>query len=311
MNVIPIVFSFDDNLLLPAAVCLSSLLSNSYNSTFYDIYILHDDHAKYPNEKYLEKLHLRHVNFKITYINVGNPFPNAYEIRGVTIATYYRLLIPVLIPQYDKIMYHDVDVIFRSDLSDIFFKTDLKGFYVAGVISTSFLNKNVFSKRVSQGFVPKDYVIAGNLIINSGLMRRDNLVKIFQEEVQNNNYEYQDQDILNKVCKGQIKKLPACFGGSIGHFELLNRYVDQDVFTRDELNEMNLDGVIHYNGIKPWKYFCLNFDVWWEYYRKSVFYDSKFYYSFYKDKSNYLDSLTLWKRLKIVARFFKTGGKIK
>ena len=40
MNIVPIVFAFDSNLLYPAHICISSLLMSAKSDTFYDIYIL-------------------------------------------------------------------------------------------------------------------------------------------------------------------------------------------------------------------------------------------------------------------------------
>ena len=45
MNVVPIVFAFDNNLILPACVCISSLMMNAKEDTFYDIFILHSIHV--------------------------------------------------------------------------------------------------------------------------------------------------------------------------------------------------------------------------------------------------------------------------
>lgn len=46
MNIVPIVFAFDNNLILPACVCISSLMMNANEDTFYDIFILHSAHIK-------------------------------------------------------------------------------------------------------------------------------------------------------------------------------------------------------------------------------------------------------------------------
>lgn len=43
MNIIPIAFAFDNNLIMPAAVAFTSLLKNAAPETFYDIYILHSE----------------------------------------------------------------------------------------------------------------------------------------------------------------------------------------------------------------------------------------------------------------------------
>lgn len=39
MRIIPIAFAFDNNLILPACVCISSLMMNAKEDTFYDIFI--------------------------------------------------------------------------------------------------------------------------------------------------------------------------------------------------------------------------------------------------------------------------------
>ena len=44
-----------------------------------------------------------------------------------------------------------------------------------------------------------------------------------------------------------------------------------------------------------------------EYYRKSPFYDEQFYFKFFFDKTMLLESLTLWKRIKILIRYFVYG----
>lgn len=41
MKTVPIAFAFDNNLVLPACICISSLLMNAKEETFYDIFILY------------------------------------------------------------------------------------------------------------------------------------------------------------------------------------------------------------------------------------------------------------------------------
>lgn len=306
MNIVPIVFCFDDNLLLPAGVCIASLLENAYHDTFYDIFVLHDDSAQYPESKFLEKLHERYHNFSIKYRSVGNAFNNAFEIRGITVAAYYRLLIPELIPEYDKIMYHDVDVIFRSDLTAVYRYTDMNGFYIAGVVSPAALDKKLRDSRLKMNLNPDSYILSGNLIFNSFLMRKDSLVESLKKEAQKN-YTYQDQDVLNVICKGKVKRLSPVFCSVIGIFELAANKTKQSLYSLTELEQVEKSGIVHYNGPKPWSSWCPNFDIWWEYYRKSVYFDEKYYFDFYHSKVNELDRLSLWKRIKLVLRYFTTG----
>lgn len=300
MNYIPIVFCFDDNILMPAGICISSLLENAKSDTFYDIFILHDNFAKYPYSGFLERLYDKYKNFRINYRNIGNQFDNAFEIRGITKATYYRLLIPNVISEYDKIMYHDVDVIFRDDLSQIFHSTEMEGFYYAGVSSpyseiSSYVNQHI-------GVPIEKYIATGNLIINSKLIRKDNIVSQLLDCAKKK-WKYQDMDVINFTCKNYIKILAPYFC-VVGTTSEILKNINQPFYSKEEAEMARTIGIIHYNGSKPWNGWCYNFDIWWEYYRKSIYYDPEFYFNFYQNKLLEYDQLGLVKRLKIFVRYF-------
>ena len=77
-----------------------------------------------------------------------------------------------------------------------------------------------------------------------------------------------------------------------------------DLFDKEAIEVALNKGTLHYNGHKPWKKYCVNFDIWWEYYRNSPFFDPHFYFEFYYSKLDELDQLSLWKRIKIWLRYF-------
>lgn len=298
---IPIVFCFDDNLIIPAGVCITSLLENAKSNTYYDIFILHNDICEFPYSGYLEKLHDRYQNFSITYRSVGNVFQGAFEIRGITISSYYRLLIPTIVTEYDKIMYHDVDVIFRVDLSEIYTNTDINDFYIAGVaIPNPDYGEYI---RNTIGVNPNQYIASGNIILNSKKIMEDELVPKLMEKAKQK-WKYQDMDIINIVFKDRIKYLPPYFGIVSRTTSAILKDPNQNYYSKQEAQYAIKYGTIHYNGAKPWKTWCLNFDIWWEYYRNSVFYDPELYFDFYSSKLDEYDNLSLWKRIKILLRYF-------
>ena len=307
MNRIPIAFAFDNNLILPACVCLSSLLANAKEDTFYDIFILHSQSEKLKKDA-LNKLALYFKNYEIHYRIVDDTFDAAYQIRGINTVTYYRLLIPELIPEYDKIIYSDVDVIFQDDLSNLFFSTDLNGYYLAGVNSLAhlMLGMKAYYERFRIDSTANIY--AGNLIINSKALLQDGIIKKFKEHAQKQ-YQYQDMDIVNIVCAGKIKYLSPsfCVTNYFMDFALNRKNELFTLWSDQEIQNAIFKGIIHYNGPKPWKGYCINFDIWWEYYRKSPFFDEKFYYDFFENQINALDRLSLWKRIKILIRYFIFG----
>ncbi len=100
---IPIVFSCDQHVAMPAGVCISSLLANAREETHYDIYILHNaENLRAEHQREIEKIKIQYPDCQLTFIDVGNRFAGSFEVRNITIAAYYRLMIAELLPQYDK-----------------------------------------------------------------------------------------------------------------------------------------------------------------------------------------------------------------
>lgn len=311
MNTVPIAFAFDNNLMMPACICLSSLMMNAYEDTFYDIFILHSSNSLQKHDS-LDRLPLYFKNCKIRYREVDDTFANAFEIRGITVSTYYRLLIPELIPEYDKIIYSDVDVIFRDDLSAIYLNTDLSDCYVAGVNALASFVPDLKTYYQKLNLVDIENIIyAGNIIFNSKKIREDKLVKRFKE-LAKNKYRFQDLDVLNIACQGKIYYLNPnfCVTTYFMDLSIYNKNVLMNYWNNEEISTALKKGIIHYNGQKPWKGYCVNFDIWWEYYRKSPYFDEKFYFDFYYNRLNELDQLSLWKRIKILIRYFVYGKRI-
>ena len=68
--IVPVVFSFDSNLILSAKVCIYSLLKSAMASTFYDIYILYPSQADFDRnaamalDAKLKGIELKDLKFK-------------------------------------------------------------------------------------------------------------------------------------------------------------------------------------------------------------------------------------------------------
>lgn len=219
------------------------------------------------------------------------------------------MLIPELISEYDKIIYSDVDVIFRNDLSEIY-SINMTGYYMAGVNSLAHLVPDYRMYYDSLQMDATKIIYSGNLIINSKQLQKDNMIDKFRS-LAANKYKFQDMDMINIVCCGKIKYLyPSfCLSTFISEYNIYHREELTKIWEEQEINEALKTGIVHYNGQKPWKGFCVNFDIWWEYYRKSPFFDEKFYFDFFYKKLDELDQLSLWKRIKILIRYFIHGRK--
>lgn len=306
MNKIPIAFAFDNKIVVPACVCMTSLMEHAKPNTFYDFIIVHASKEQIDKER-LNKIPHKYSNCRIRYIEVDNTFENSFEVRGVTIATYYRLLLADLIPEYNKIIYSDVDIIYRMDLADVY-NIDVENFYLAASLDLglNYLDKSHISKSRFLEF--GKYIQAGFAIFNLKKIREDKLTNVFMEHAIHKKYTYQDQDILNICCKDMIKYLPPCYNvNDCAYLVLQNPEIMEGKFTVSECDFAKYHGNIHYSGKKPWKENSIFVDVWWEYYRKSPIYDVDFHFQHFFNMTFLLETISLWDRVKLLARYFVYG----
>ena len=303
MKTIPILFTFDEKLLIPAGVCISSLLSNAQIDTFYDIFILHGKDCDFSTSK-LAELPQKFRNCNIRFREVKDEFIGAYEIRGIPETAYYRLISPELIPEYDKILYSDVDVIFREDLSR-FYNLDLGDNYFAAVDNCSAIRPDVQDYLAEELGLDyhNGYFYSGNLVINSAKILKDGITKKFRDLGQNK-YVQQDMDIMNIACNRHIMRLAPSFCLTNYLYDLIVNRRDEmlEFFSDEELTEALASGIVHYNGAKPWKEACMNMDIWWEYYRKSIFFDQQFCYDFWNRQCRLIEDLSFIKKIKLIGR---------
>lgn len=262
---IPIVFSTDHNYVMPTGVTISSLLLSSSAEEVYDIFVLiSPDVTESDREALTKEVDIASSGrSRISFLEMGENFSTGFEIRGISTACYFRLLIPWLIPQYDKIFYSDVDIIFQRGLKELY-AYDLGDAYVAGAYPSSEKGFYKIGRYLNKlGLNPATYINSGFLLINSKEQRANNLDKQYKE-LSSKKFTFQDQDIINIVCQGHIV-----------HFDCRYNLMVEKYGTRQDLGEkVNL----HYAGDKPWNKFTYCWVEWWNAFNRSTFRDLEFYH---------------------------------
>ena len=290
---IPIVFSFNDGYTIPAGVCITSLLSMAKEGVFYNILILYgEDRLSLSNQTKIKEVEREFGNCSISFYCVNDSFKEAYEIRNVSIDTYFRLLIPMLFPNYPKVIYSDVDIIFNRDISDLF-KTDMSGYGLAGVkeYPASIIHPKVKKHIEKLGLIANEYINAGLLIFNNDEINSNKDYEKLINDLVKKKFTYQDQDILNIIFKGKIKFLSGSY-----NYNLIG------IMQEKNIKEPH---VLHYTMQKPWSQPKLFGERWWAFYKKSIFYDEQYYFSFLKQNYKHFDILmSLGKKLEKIG-FYK------
>ena len=269
---IPIVMASDKNYANQMYVATLSMLENRCSSTFYEFFYLVPDKFPFNIKKRFEKLNSKYKNFSIHFINMKNNFADKkMHISHITYPTYYRLKISEILPNYEKIIYLDVDTIILDDLKQLY-NTNIEDYYIAGCNAAGYIKNQSRHKERLRLSDMSHYVNAGVLLMNLKKIREDNLIKKFIELAQND-YESQDQDVINIACYGKILLLPLKYNLMTKYEELFyegqgDRSIYEQIYGKCEIEEAIKNPIIiHYaDKIKPWSDInAIYGQCWWKY----------------------------------------------
>ncbi|QLE78950.1 glycosyltransferase family 8 protein [Francisella sp. Scap27] len=259
---IPIVFTFDKRIVLGAAVAIKSLIETANDDTVYDIYVFHpdiDDKTILCFEKMLantqHKISFEFIDksrFKHAPINKGGSW---------TEIVYYRLLIAELLPQYDCVIYSDVDVLFMKDMREVY-ELNLCGYEFAAVRAERNSSEMIGHKYFKEN--DNEFIYwSGFIVMNTKLMRENEFVDRCFDVINtyNDRLKFFDLDTLNLV-SSKIKDVPFdyCTLQSVYYLDNLSESEEyeyiKNVYTDEELLYAKENpAIVHYAGKpgKPWR----------------------------------------------------------
>lgn len=260
-NVVPIFMAVDNNYIPFLGVALKSIIDNVSQQNRYEIKVLYTSVTE-ENKKKIEEYQTENVG--IEFVNLSYKLQEIqeklYTRNYFSNTTYFRLFIPELYPEYDKAVYIDSDTITLVDIAKLY-NTEMGDNLIAGIPDGA-----VQAIPIFQDYVEKvvgvsnynNYFNAGIIVMNLKALREYKFQEKFLYMLEKIKFEVaQDQDYLNRLCKGRVKLLG---------FEW-NRMPAMG----EQEGELN---IIHYNlGCKPW-YFdnVLYQEHFWKYAEKTRFY---------------------------------------
>lgn len=262
-----VVMCSDESYIIPTYIALFSLLKNYRGTNELAVFILtrnNENFSKYMSLFQMLEGEFAFLQFRI--LSVGACFDEVKTNSAyISNATMYRLLIPQIV-EVEKCIYLDSDLIVEEDISCLF-DIDISGYCVAGVKDLT-IAKNIQTRHSRfLGIPTTDYIQAGVLLMNLNEIRRLELDKELVFQGRNEDYPYNDQDILNRVFWGRIKTIDLRFNVVTVNINrndngLVKLYGMEKVKKAKERPV-----VIHYAGYrKPWVYkhmYCAK--KWWKY----------------------------------------------
>ncbi|MBW3093265.1 DUF4422 domain-containing protein [Bifidobacterium sp. 82T10] len=284
---VPVVFAADNNYVSQLATTIYSAMTNASKERFYDVVVLQKDIAWDRQERLCQFFSSRFSNMSLRFKNVEREVAG-YELTTsnahISVETYYRFLIQQLLPFYDKVLYLDSDIVINGDIAELY-DTELGDHLLAAVRDIDYLgNLNMpdgirmrYSQQTLRMKNPYDYFQAGVLVLNTKAMRERYTISQWLEYASDPNLIYNDQDVLNVHCEGDVLYLP--WEWNVVHNL---EYRVERIFScapsamyDGYLASRAHPKIIHYAGyIKPWTDPECDFaSIYWRYARQTPFYE--------------------------------------
>ena len=259
---IPIFFAVDDGYIPFLAVTLQSLVDNSSSSNQYSIKILHTN-VNEENKRKISKYQRENIDIEFVNLNcyVEKVKDKLFTRDYYTNTTYFRLFIPELYPQYEKALYLDSDTVVLADIAELY-NTDIGENLVAaaqeGVIQNIKVYQDYVEKVVGVASY-KRFFNAGVLLMNLNELRRFQFQDKILYLLSTVKYSViQDEDYLNRMCKGRVKFVDSTWN---------KMPIDIDNVKIEDIK------LIHFNYVyKPWHFDNVLYgEIFWEYAQKTEF----------------------------------------
>lgn len=268
---IVVVCAADDNYAMQLAVTGRSALVNLQDNRQILLFIIDGGIKKHNKQKILKSLNSEKCEVKFIQItdSLLRDIEEVHKPQGsesvitkadyVSIASFYRLLIPELLPnQFEKAIYLDSDLVVRGNLEQLW-QAELGENYVLAAQDTwiPYISSRTGLLNYQKLGISPDlkYFNAGVLVINLKKWRSDKItaqsINYFKQNIQY--VGWYDQGVLNGLLAGQWGELDPrwnCSPSSVYGFSSWK----ESPFTEEVYNNLIRDPyIIHYvSNKKPW-----------------------------------------------------------
>ena len=264
IDAVKVVFAVDDRYIPFLAVAIESLVNHSSKENNYLIKILHTDVSNV-NKRKIEKYKADNISIEFVDLNyyIEKVKDKLYTRDYYTNTTYFRLFLPELYPQYNKVLYLDSDIVILDDIAKLY-NINMGDNLVAAAPDDIIQSNKVFQDYVEKVVGVSDYkhyFNAGILLMNLDQLRKFKFQEKFLYLLSTIKFSVaQDQDYLNRLCKGKVKLLSIAW----------NRMpIPNDKIKLEDIK------ILHFNfACKPWHFEDVLYkEFFWEYAKKTEFYE--------------------------------------
>ena len=219
------------------------------------MYLLHNG-LKRSTVKRLQKIADRY-NVRLKFLEIDleilKDCPVNENFHYGNIMMYARLLLPSILPNLDKVIYLDCDLVVCKDLKSLW-ETDVNDVAVAMAPDLLCQDKETLSRLG----INNNYLNSGVIIMNLDYWRKHDVQNRLLSYIidKGNELIYNDQDALNVILHDERRQLPVKYNVTPYYFKRNLDNCPKEM--REEIREARIDPVVfHYTGpVKPWSLGC-------------------------------------------------------
>ncbi len=240
-KIIPIFYAADEKYMPYLGVALKALKAYKTENHQYNIHVLFTGDLNGYSKKIKE---MEEDNLTVYFENVEEKMSRINDCIHCrdyyTPAIYYRLMIPEMFPQYDKVLYMDCDTVLLADVAELF-NIDIGENYIGAVADQAVAAVPQFVEYTKNalGIEEGKYFNSGVIVMNLKKFREINFYEKFNAVLRSYLFTIApDQDVLNLICKDKV----CYYDGGWNQMPIAGE-------------EKVVPKLIHYNlTMKPWHY---------------------------------------------------------
>ena len=288
-GLVPVVSAIDRNYVPVYSVFLASLLEHTSPDREYELVLLTDNVPATAICALREQTH-GYANVALRTIDMSSCTVPDFSVLGkYTKATYFRLMIPEFLAEYDRAIYLDSDIVVLGDVAELY---DAHKEELAAAVPDLEMQGMLKDKSYLMPFCQMyngyeylekycgmelsqimNYFNAGVLVLNLSKMRRYKITQACLELLNTKPFAYVDQDILNLAFRGHVQLLPY-------EWNFVANVNPEIAFTQKLLEERERASahirLLHFAGPQPWREGkVISYEeMFWFYARKSMYYEN-------------------------------------
>lgn len=268
-----------------ASVVVASIIENSSSNHYYDIVVLTNDMLQRTRKRIIKQgEEMENVSIRVLDISKMIEGFSFYTWAHFTSNTYYRLLTPDIFVKYKTVLYLDSDTVVNHDIAELL-EMNLDGYYLAAAYDTHVvayctqqppLEQRAYNIKELGMQEPEKYFQAGVSLFNIQAIHDNFEEGYLIKQGLANKLRWLDQDLLNKLFYGKIKRLPGHWNVMVANQpQNLDEYYLPLKLRQEYYESRETPYIIHYVGrAMP----CYTqqpdlFEYFWKYARLTPFYE--------------------------------------